>query len=199
MFLISKDKKESIVLEVFLQWPFVYLEPGNGQKATAQILYFGYFYEKPLAPLPLSEQKMCQQIISASVQFAKCVLEQKPAYLLFCLTDQDFNFIFDQQPLGRRLFIEFCNTVDAYRRSLGFLNVVVSTYQTYHFVCENVCAMSCQSCQTGEQKTAQIMFFLEVALLLLENISNLSTCCLPLMFEVLSFVLFEACCYGNGQ
>lgn len=142
---------------------------------------------------------MCQQIISASVQFAKCVLEQKPAYLLFCLTDQDFNFIFDQQPLGRRLFIEFCNTVDAYRRSLGFLNVVVSTYQTYHFVCENVCAMSCQSCQTGEQKTAQIMFFLEVALLLLENISNLSTCCLPLMFEVLSFVLFEACCYGNGQ
>ncbi|CAG5124273.1 unnamed protein product, partial [Candidula unifasciata] len=37
---------------------------------------------------------------------------------------QDFNFIFDQQPLGRRLFIEFCNTVELYRRSIGFLNAV---------------------------------------------------------------------------
>ncbi|XP_005103690.1 G protein-coupled receptor kinase 5 isoform X3 [Aplysia californica] len=38
--------------------------------------------------------------------------------------NHEFTFMFDHQPLGRHLFIEFCNTKEPYQRSIGFLNAV---------------------------------------------------------------------------
>ena len=52
-------------------------------------------------------------------------------------SDQDFMFMFDQQPLGRRLFIEFCNTKEPYRHSIGFLNSVVSTFTSVCFLVDS--------------------------------------------------------------
>jgi len=38
--------------------------------------------------------------------------------------NHDFDYIFDQQPLGRHLFIEFCSTIESYSRAIRFLNSV---------------------------------------------------------------------------